>query len=150
MITGLKSAKILLPKNADMKKWACIACDQFTSEMEYWDKLEKEVGDAKSTLRLTLPEIYLEDNPEKRISTINANIKDYINGGVFEELEDGFIIRGKKKLLGGNVESYLDHRIAMTGAVGLIASERGGCISRPECCAISFPNFFDLLGVKAY
>ena len=71
-------------------------------------------------------------------------------GGDCEELPDGFIIRGKKKLLGGNVESYLDHRIAMTGAVGLIASERGGCISRPECCAISFPNFFDLLGVKAY
>ncbi len=71
-------------------------------------------------------------------------------GGDCEELPDGFIIRGKKKLLGGNVESYLDHRIAMTGAVGLIASERGGCISRPECCAISFPNFFDLLGVKPY
>lgn len=71
-------------------------------------------------------------------------------GGDCEELPDGFIIRGKKKLLGGNVESYLDHRIAMTGAVGLLASERGGCISRPECCAISFPNFFDLLGVKAY
>ncbi|MBQ8395020.1 MAG: 3-phosphoshikimate 1-carboxyvinyltransferase [Clostridia bacterium] len=71
-------------------------------------------------------------------------------GGDCEELPDGFIIRGKRKLHGGNVDSYLDHRIAMTGAVGLIASENGGNILRPECCAISFPDFFDKLGVKLY
>ncbi len=68
-------------------------------------------------------------------------------GGDCEELPDGFIIRGKKKLTGGSVESYLDHRIAMTGAVGLIASEKGGSIINPECCAISFPDFFKKLGV---
>jgi 3-phosphoshikimate 1-carboxyvinyltransferase len=69
-------------------------------------------------------------------------------GGDCEELPDGFIIRGKKKLCGGNIDSYLDHRIAMTGAVGLIASEKGGRIYRPECCAISFPDFFEKLGAK--
>lgn len=69
-------------------------------------------------------------------------------GGECEELPDGFIIRGKKKLCGGNIDSYLDHRIAMTGAVGLIASEKGGTIYRPECCAISFPDFYEKLGVK--
>ena len=68
-------------------------------------------------------------------------------GGDVEELPDGFIIRGKKKLFGGNVDSYLDHRIAMTAAVGLIASENGGQIYRPECCAISFPDFFEKLGL---
>ena len=67
-----------------------------------------------------------------------------------EELPDGFVIRGKKKLVGGDVNSYLDHRIAMTAAVGLIASERGGNIKDPECCAISFPDFFDKLGLKLY
>lgn len=71
-------------------------------------------------------------------------------GGDCEELPDGFIIRGKKKLRGGNVDSYLDHRIAMTGAVGLIASENGGNVLRPECCAISFPDFFEKLGIKLY
>ena len=60
------------------------------------------------------------------------------------------MIRGKKKLVGGDVDSYLDHRIAMTAAVGLIASERGGNIKDPECCAISFPDFFDKLGLKLY
>ena len=68
-------------------------------------------------------------------------------GGDCVELPDGFIIRGKKKLTGGNVDSYLDHRIAMTAAVGLIASEKGGNIQSPECCAISFPDFFKKLGV---
>ena len=69
-------------------------------------------------------------------------------GGECEELPDGFLIRGKKKLTGGNVNSYLDHRIAMTGAVGLIASEKGGYIQDPECCAISFPDFFQKIGVN--
>ena len=71
-------------------------------------------------------------------------------GGDCEELPDGFIIRGKKKLAGGDIDSYLDHRIAMTGAVALIASENGGNVYRPECCAISFPDFFAKLGIKSY
>lgn len=71
-------------------------------------------------------------------------------GGECEELPDGLIIKGKKKLYGGTVNSYLDHRIAMTGAVGLIASEKGGEIVNPECCAISFPDFFEKIGVKLY
>ncbi len=68
-------------------------------------------------------------------------------GGDCKETEDGFIIKGKKKLIGGNIQSCLDHRIAMTGAVGLIASEKGGEIKDAECCAISFPDFFQKLGV---
>ena len=66
-------------------------------------------------------------------------------GGECEALDDGFIIRGKKQLVGGVVDSYLDHRIAMTAAVGLIASQNGGQILHPECCAISFPDFFEKL-----
>lgn len=68
-------------------------------------------------------------------------------GGLCIETEDGFVIRGKKKLSGGTVGSRLDHRIAMTAAIGLIASERGGNIEDPECCFISFPGFFRMLGV---
>lgn len=68
-------------------------------------------------------------------------------GGECIPTDDGFIIRGKKKLQGGIVNSYLDHRIAMTGAVALLASERGGEIKDAHCCAISFPTFFEKLGV---
>ena len=83
-----------------------------------------------------------------RIKTTAELIRNI--GGDCQELEDGFIIRGKKKLVGGDIDSYLDHRIAMTGAVALIASEKGGNIHRPECCAISFPDFFEKLGIKLY
>lgn len=69
-------------------------------------------------------------------------------GGDCTALPDGWIIRGKNKLRGGDVDSYLDHRIAMAAAVGMIASEKGGNIARPECCAISFPDFYKKLGIK--
>lgn len=81
-----------------------------------------------------------------RVKTTTELIQNI--GGDCVAQEDGFIIRGKKKLMGGAVDSYLDHRIAMTAAVGLIASERGGYIARPECCAISFPDFFKKLGLE--
>lgn len=71
-------------------------------------------------------------------------------GGDCTPLPDGFLIRGKRKLSGGNADSYLDHRIAMTAAVGMIASENGGELYRPECCAISFPDFFAKLGINLY
>lgn len=82
-----------------------------------------------------------------RIQTTAEMIRNF--GGDCEELPDGFIIRGRETLRGGDCDSYLDHRIAMTAAIGLMASEKGGNISRPECCAISFPNFFELLGVSS-
>ena len=66
-------------------------------------------------------------------------------GGDCQQLPDGFIIRGKKKLVGGDCDSFLDHRIAMTAAVGLIASEKGGSIAREECVNVSFPEFFKRL-----
>ena len=90
--TGIKSADILIPQGVDMEKWACIACDQFTSEKEYWDTLAEFVGSAKSTLKLTLPEIYLNDRAEERIKTVNENIRNYLAGGVFCELPRGFIL----------------------------------------------------------
>lgn len=90
--TGFYPANILLPKNVDMQKWAVIACDQFTSEKEYWEKLESFVGDGISTLKLTLPEIYLNDNAEDRIRTINKNIDDYLKKGIFETLPKGYVL----------------------------------------------------------
>ena len=81
-----------------------------------------------------------------RIKTTAELIRNI--GGDCEELDDGFVIRGKKKLVGGNIDSYLDHRIAMAGAIALMASEQGGYLYRPECCAISFPDFFGELDIK--
>ena len=70
---GFYPSDILLPKNVDMSKWAVVACDQFTSEPEYWQAVEKKVGDAPSTLRLILPESKLEgDNVDQEIKKIKG------------------------------------------------------------------------------
>ena len=66
-------------------------------------------------------------------------------GGDCTPTDDGFIIRGRESLRGGTVESAGDHRIAMSGAVGLAASDRGGEIFGAECADISFPNFYKML-----
>ena len=75
-----KSAEILLPdfSSVDAKKWAVVACDQFTSEPHYWEAADKEVGDAPSTLRMILPEVYLSE-AEQRVGAINDTIKEYLN-----------------------------------------------------------------------
>ena len=92
MSTAFKSADILLPKNADMSKWAVVACDQYTSEPEYWADVEKITEGAKSALNLILPEVYLEDdNVDERIADIHKNMDSYISEGVFEEYKDAMI-----------------------------------------------------------
>ncbi len=77
--------KVLLPNSTtDMTKWSVVACDQYTSEPEYWDAVSKFVGDAPSTLHLTFPEIYLEQNDgDARIENINSTMLNYFNNGVF-------------------------------------------------------------------
>ncbi|MBQ8551822.1 MAG: DUF1015 domain-containing protein [Clostridia bacterium] len=73
-------ADILLPSFTNdaeaMRRWSCIACDQYTSEPEYWNNVESIVDDAPSTLRITLPEIYLSE-AEARIGKINATMREY-------------------------------------------------------------------------
>ncbi|MDO4554828.1 MAG: DUF1015 domain-containing protein [Lachnospiraceae bacterium] len=93
MATAFKNADILLPKEGtDMSKWAVIACDQYTSEPEYWDKTKEIVGDAPSTLNLILPEVYLEeDDVEARLEKIHAAMKDYKTEGIFTEYKDSMI-----------------------------------------------------------
>ncbi len=89
---GFYPADILLPKKADMSKWAVVACDQFTSEPEYWARVEKTVGDAPSTLRLILPEANLKaPNVDEFIADINSSMDSYLKGDVFETLTDSLI-----------------------------------------------------------
>ena len=76
-------ADILLPKK-DFFRWAVIACDQYTSEPHYWQEVGKIVGDAPSALKIMLPEIYLEDNPQERIEKINQTMQEYLAGDIFE------------------------------------------------------------------
>ena len=108
----IKADNILLPNTSNMSTWACIACDQFTSEPEYWENLEKFVKDDDSTLNLTLPEIYLEDNADVRISKINNNIKNCLKSGVLKSLEKGFILTIRKT-------PFVERRIGLMVAIDL-------------------------------
>jgi len=91
---GLSIPNILLPvQSIDMKKWGVIACDQFTSEPGYWADVEKEVGTAPSTLRMILPECFLDDaDTEKRIEGIHSTMEDYLHRGILRECGEGFIL----------------------------------------------------------
>ncbi|MCD8354958.1 MAG: DUF1015 domain-containing protein [Clostridia bacterium] len=86
--------KILMPKEGtDLNKWAVVACDQYTSQPEYWEETDRNVGDAPSTLRLTLPEVYLEDDDvAERTDKINETMKQYLSDGTLTELPAGFIL----------------------------------------------------------
>ena len=83
------AADILLPAKGNYETWAVVACDQFTSQPEYWEKVEEIVGDDPSTFRVILPEAQLSDgHTEEHIDKINATMKEYLDGGVFKEYKD--------------------------------------------------------------
>jgi len=85
---------ILIPKDASKhEKWAVVACDQFTSQPEYWAEVEKIVGDDVSTLGMVLPEAYLgTPNEQKMLDNISATMEKYLENGVFTEYKDALII----------------------------------------------------------
>ena len=86
--------QILMPNaDTDLYKWSVVACDQFTSQPEYWKKTERKVGDAPSTLKLTLPEVYLESEDEQaRVDAIHATMEQYLTDGTLQEYPKGFML----------------------------------------------------------
>ncbi len=90
---GLKIPYLLLPaKNIDLTKWAVVACDQYTSDQLYWQEVDQIVGQAESSLRITLPEIFLEAaNVEDRIHAIHAAMNSYITDGVLVEHDPALV-----------------------------------------------------------
>lgn len=105
-------ANILLPKG-DFEKWAVVACDQYTSEPEYWKEVEKTVGNEPSALNLILPEVYLSADNSNRIEKINRTMTDYLENGVFREIENTFVYL-QREVTGGKIRK---------GVVGLIDLE---------------------------
>lgn len=91
--TGFLPADILLPKNQDLYRWSVVACDQYTSEPDYWDKVKDIVGDAPSTYHMVFPEIYLEkEGFDQRIEAINHTMKDYLERDIFQEYPGCFLL----------------------------------------------------------
>ena len=91
---GFAVPEILIPQQGtDFRKWAVIACDQYTSEPEYWANCEKEVGDAPSTLNLVLPEVYLGTEKEtEKLDSIAKTAGRYLENGILTGIGTGFIL----------------------------------------------------------
>lgn len=86
--------EILMPKKGtDLYKWAVIACDQYTSQPEYWEETARIVGSAPSSLHITLPEVFLETGDVTAMTEqINCTMKQYLSDGTLTKLPAGFIL----------------------------------------------------------
>ncbi|MGA7193880.1 MAG: DUF1015 domain-containing protein [Anaerolineales bacterium] len=154
---GIQIPQVYLPKpGVDLKKWAVIACDQFTSEPEYWNQVEKIVGDAPSTLNLTFPEVHLEKpGKAERIETIQSTMRKYLDAGILQARE-GLIyvertVAGKTRkgiLLALDLERYDYNK----GSTSLIRATEGTIVERlpprmqiREGAALELPHILVLI-----
>lgn len=111
---GFGPANILLPQNCDLTKWSVVACDQYTSQQDYWERVAQTVGDAPSTLKLILPESQLEDGHfEEHIADINRTMDEYLDQGLFRTLPNALIY----------VERWLDNKKLRRGLMGVVDLE---------------------------
>ncbi len=132
---GVQVPQILLPRDGiNLTQWAVIACDQFTSQPEYWERVEAFVGGAPSTLNLIFPEVFLgRSGEEQRIQHIQAVMRDYLKTGVFEPFEGLLLVerRFQGRLRSGlilalDLEKYEYHE----GPQSLIRATEGTILER--------------------
>ena len=110
-----RPADILLPQNCEYGKWSVVACDQYTSQPEYWQRVEEYVGSAPSTLRLILPESCLDGpNVETDIMEVNNTMTRYLREERFKTLPHALIY----------VERRLDDGKLRRGLVGMVDLEQ--------------------------
>ncbi len=132
----LYSADIYLPdlERADCDKWACVACDQYTSEHKYWSDFKQYVGSDPSALSLILPEAYLSQT-EQLVPLINAEMNRYLDEGILKCHKDTMIYlertqadgRVRRGIVGSiDLEDYDFSR----GADSLIRATEGTVIER--------------------
>jgi len=108
-----RPADILLPNGADLEKWAVIACDQFTSDPEYWCRVRRFAGEDPSVIHMILPEAELESHGPESINVINANMDRYLNESLFREYPGSYIY----------VERTLENGMIRPGLVGMVDLE---------------------------
>ena len=108
-----QAAELLLPQAELLENWAVIACDQFTSQPEYWRGVRAQVGERPSALNIVFPEAELGKDEQARIDAINAGMREYLAEGVFRSYPDCYVYV-ERTLLDGSVRR---------GVVGVIDLE---------------------------
>jgi hypothetical protein len=132
---GFRLPRILLPRpGIDLKKWAVVACDQYTSEPQYWQEVANRVGDAPSTLHLIFPEVYLgsADAPA-RIRRIQETMRSYLASGLLRELDGTVLVErtiGQRVRRGLMLELDLEHYDFGSASGSLIRPTEGTMVAR--------------------
>jgi hypothetical protein len=154
---GLLIPQVYLPRpGIDLRQWAVIAVDQFTSQPEYWHEVERIVGAAPSTLHLTLPEIYLEQPGEaERIQRIQTTSQQYLDAGILQPHEGLIYV---ERTVGGRTRKGLMLALDLecydyaTGSTSLIRATEGTIVERlpprmkiRESAALELPHILVLI-----
>lgn len=132
---GVQVADILLPKpGTDLTQWATIACDQFTSEPDYWQQVSQIVGKAPSTYKLTLPEVYLgTDEEATRLKSTQQTMRQYLSEGLLVNHEGLILVErtvdGKTRR-GLMLALDLEHYDYNKGSQTLIRATEGTILDR--------------------
>ncbi|PKO07040.1 MAG: DUF1015 domain-containing protein [Chloroflexi bacterium HGW-Chloroflexi-3] len=154
---GFQIPKILLPVDyIDFQKWAVIACDQYTSQPEYWTDVEDIVGSSPSTLNMILPEVYLETEEEfKKIELTKKKMDEYLEQGVFRSFEGLILVErhvGDKTRFGLMLALDLEKYDFQKGSQTLIRATEGTIIDRlppririREGAKLEFPHILVLI-----
>jgi hypothetical protein len=133
--TAFRPPRLILPRHGtDMYKWAVVACDQYTSEPEYWAQTAREVGSAPSTLHLVFPEVYLDaaDAPQ-RIAGIQRTMRQYLADGLLVDHEGAVYV---ERTVGGHtrrglmLEIDLEHYDFSAASASLIRPTEGTIVAR--------------------
>ena len=144
---------ILVPKDADMSLWSVIACDQYTAQPEYWESVEKRIGDKPSTLKLIIPEAFLEKRDINEMTkSAEECMRKYLSEGVLRTLDNSFVyverdmtVDEKRHGLVGlvDLEAY-DFRSASTSPIrateGTVESRLPARVKLREGAALELPH----------
>jgi hypothetical protein len=135
---GVGIPEVYLPApGIDYSRWAVVACDQYSSERNYWEEVSKYVGSHPSTLNLIYPEAYLEEaDKTQRIGRIQSTMSEYLSKGVVENKGPGFILverygpSSSKPRVGLIVAVDLDRYDYKKGSASLIRPTEGTIVER--------------------
>ncbi len=135
---GLHIPEILLPNNEiELHKWSVVACDQYTSQPDYWADVKTCTHDKPSTLNIIFPEVFLENNDgNERIRDINNTMQDYLDDGVLQPMKNkGFVLVDRKtsqaeSRKGLVVAIDLEHYDFNKGSQTLIRATEGTIVDR--------------------
>ena len=130
----VKPGDFLLPRaDVDRKAWAVVACDQYTAQKDKWEQADALVGDKPSTLRLIIPEAYLDESDE-RVPRAQAAMEEYLAGGVLVRAVRGFVLLEREtqsgKRLGLVMTVDLDAYSFSRDSHSLIRPTEGTILSR--------------------